>query len=534
MSAGVLSATLARGKNPAVLCPLVAVALASIGAFWMGGGAVGPDASGAQAASVLGGHPYPLHPLLIKITGSGRILSILAAGVTAFCGVRLAPWVGGSPLATGLALAAAPLLLSTATGGGGDAPAVALALAGVTVAFGGRVFAGALLAISSLAVKPIALPVLGLLLLSPRSRRQGSALLLGIIVGGVACRSLLAPLLAPRPGSGLLGSWWLSSGGSFPSLAELPGLVGAGVFLLMELPAWAGHPVLGLLALLGAALPGPARRERIGALCLGLVGLLAVATGLGDHLRPRYLGPATVPLVLLAGVSLARIPWAALLGAWPALALVSQVAGLRALEEDLPPKPMLLFPGLNDVTPQYRDISVCGGAELARLAERLAEEMPTDSEVVALRLRDGREGDLFWPLKAARPDLKLTVLSADCCAGTGQTEACARTVWEHLRSGGALVSPLHRERCDTEVVDPAEHLLAVALGASMEAKGHFAHRIFPGNGTREDACQAAKEPRAVAPPRSGASHRAPRAPGQRNPAPQDPASKPSAPRSDHR
>ncbi len=506
-----------RVKAPAVLCPLVAVVLASIGAFWIGGGAVGPDAAGAQAASELGGHPYPLHPFLIKLTGSGRFLSILAAGVTAFCGVRLAPVLGGSPLATGLALGAAPLLLAPATGGGGDAPAVAMALAGVAVACGGQVFVGALLATFSLAIKPIALPVLGLLFLSVRSRRQGGAVFLGLAIGSVACRSLLEPLLAPRPGSGLLGSWWLSSGGNFPSLGELPALMGAGTSLLLDLPAWTGHPVLGILAFLGAALPGPARRERIGALGLGLLGLLAVATGLGDHLRPRYLGPATVPLVLLAGVALARIPWVALIGAWPALALVSHVAGLRALEEDLSLKPMLLFPGLKDVAPHYKDISVCGGAELARLAEELAEKMPTDSEVVALRLRDGREGDLFWPLQAARPDLQLTVLTADCCAG--EPEACARTVWEHLRSGGALVSPLHRERCDTEVVDPAENPLAVALGASMEANGHFAHRIFSGIGTGEDACQAARQPRAVAPPRSGALHRAPRDPGQRNPAP---------------
>jgi hypothetical protein len=517
MSAATANTAWSRVKAPAVLCPLVAVVLASIGAFWIGGGAVGPDAAGAQAASVLGGHPYPLHPFLIKFTGSGRLLSILAAGVTAFCGVRIAPVLGGSPLATGLALAAAPLLLSPATGGGGDAPAVALALAGVALACGGQVFAGALLATSCLAVKPIALPVLGLLWLSIRSRRHAVEIGVALAIGGVACRSLLEPLLAPRPGSGLLGSWWLASGGDLPALGELPALAGAGVSLLLDLPAWTGHPVLGILALGGAALPGPARRERIGTLCLGLFGLLAVATGLGDHLRPRYLGPATLPLVLLAGVSLARIPWAALLGAWPALALVSHVAGLRALEEDLPLKPMLVFPGLVDVAPQFRDISVCGGAELSRLATDLAEKMPTGSEVVALRLRDGREGDLFWPLQAARPDLQLTVLTADCCAG--EPEACARTVWEHLRSGGALVSPLHRERCDTEVVDPAEHLLAVALGASLESKGRFAHRIFSGIGTGVDACAAARQPRAVAPPRSGALHRAPENPSQRNPAP---------------
>ncbi len=490
-------------KHGGRIGPALAIFLAALGQAWIGGGTFGPDAAGAQASAVLGGHPYPLHPLLIRLFGSAGLLSILSAGVTVACGIRIATRLGASPLGAGLTLASAPLLLYPAFLAGGDAPAVALFMTGLATALGGHAFLGTLLAVSSLGIKPIIAPLLLLLVLVPAldasPRRSavhtGAAAVIGLLSFGFT----LAPLHSPQPTSGLLGSWWLSSGGLPFSWGEAPSLGIQAIASLWDLPTWTGHPLLGLMAVTGALLPGPKRPVRLLVLLAGLLGIVAVACLLGEQLRPRYLGPASLSLVLLASVPLSRVPLAALIGAWPALALASQLGALRAQEEGLDSPPVIDFPGLEDMSAQYKDSSICGAGELQALADQLAETAAPSQEVVALRLRDGREGNLLWPLQALRPDLKATVFHAGCC--TEGPEECAAALVARVRAGGVLVSPVNTDRCTTEVLDPGEEAIATALATQIGGDEIFG--LLTGDGPVQpgEACTAIKPPLPGEPPR---------------------------------
>ncbi|MEE2751467.1 MAG: hypothetical protein VX519_08545 [Myxococcota bacterium] len=483
-------------KHGGRIGPALAIFLAALGQAWIGGGTFGPDAAGAQASAVLGGHPYPLHPLLIRVFGTASLLSILSAGVTVTCGIRIAIRLGASPLAAGLTLACAPLLLYPAFLGGGDAPAMAVFMAGLSTALGGHAFLGTLLAVCSLGIKPIIAPLLLLLVLvpalAPSPQKTAVHTLSAAVIGLVAFGFTLDPLLDPKPASGLLGSWWLASGGLPIAWTEAPTAGIQGILSLWGLPTWTGHPLLGLLALAGALVPGSNRRARLLVLLAGLIGVVTVASLLAEQLRPRYLGPASIPLALLASVTLTRAPLVALLGAWPALALASQLGGLRAIEEGLSPPPTVRFPGLEDVTLQYQDSSICGAEDLQSLAAQLADTAGPNQEVVALRLRDGREGNLLWPLKALRPDLKTTVFHSDCCP-EGPVE-CANALLNHVRAGGILVSPLNTEGCKTEVLDPGEQAIAAALAREIQSDEIFAVVTGAAANQPGDACSAVRPP----------------------------------------
>ena len=477
-----------RLQTIAVIAAL-ALALRALAAWWIGPGVFGPDGAGASAAVTLGGHPYPLHPLLIGLFGDARVLSVIAGAATAAAAAVMGRRLGGGLWGAGLVAACAPLLVYPAATAGGDAPAIAMMTCGVALAWGGRPALGGLLAGLSVAVKPIALPLAPLLLVTPALSTSAGAAALSLVlvaagaaVGVLPWAEVLDPLLRPRPRGGLLGTWWLGTGGAPPALSDWPGVILAGVRRLwLEVPWWAGHPALGLTAAVGALLPGPARRARMLAGALGGLGLLSVAVLIGDRMDPRYLGAPSVPLAVLAGVAIRRAPWLALGLIVPALGVTSQVAAVRAHEEALPEKPIVPFPGV-DAERLFKDGGVCGGDELRAMAVDLAERLPQGAEVAMVRLRDGREAELYWPLQAARPDLILTVIHAGCCGGDG----CVDRLIGH--DAPASVLPGDSVGCLTPTLDYSEEQLFVGYTWG-EPDQRFVLRDGDG-GWPGDACKA--------------------------------------------
>ena len=95
---------------------IAALCVRMLGAWVLGEGAVfGPDGTGAEAAVVLGGHPYPLHILLLEISGGdARALSMGSSSLT--CGLL---WLWGRRM--GLGGAGGAVLVSNPGGrrGGG-------------------------------------------------------------------------------------------------------------------------------------------------------------------------------------------------------------------------------------------------------------------------------------------------------------------------------------------------------------------------------------------------------------------------------
>jgi hypothetical protein len=286
---------------------------------------------------------------------------------------------------------------------------------------------------ASLLVKPVTFPlILPLAALNPWS------LLTALPTMALPA---LGPLIRPKPAAGLLGSWWLASNGTpaFPDLA-------LGFRRMVELPLWTGHPVMGALAAIGCGRQW--KRWLLAGAAMAAV--WAVLSVVGDAARPRYIAAASLPLALLAGGALKRLPLLSLAFAWPALGVISAVAAVRAVEEDLPPRPVLPFPAL-DASQEYLDSGICGAGELRALAVELAESLPAGAEVDVLRLRDGRDGEFRWPLLAARPDIRLRVVNG------GTTDI-----------GALYVGPARPEGCTTAVVDPGEEAFMKAHPASGE------------------------------------------------------------------
>ncbi len=465
------------------LLAAVALAVRVTAAWWLGPGPFGPDGPGAQAAATLGGHPYPLHPFLIGVFGA-RPLSILAGVVTVLAAAALGVRWGRCFWGPGLAAACAPLLVYPSALAGGDALAISLATLGLALAAGGRGLAGGVIAAASVWAKPIALPLLPLLLVTPAPWLAGVGAGATLIVG----QGVLAPLLTPKPRAGILGSWWVSSDGVPPGPDAWVELCLAGVQRLWDLPHWTGHPVLGLLALAGVLAWQRGRMRRAQVAVVAAVGLVLTAAVLGDVLRPRYLGAASVPLTVLAGIAVGRVAPLALGLLWPTAALITQVSALRAVEEELPQRPVVQSLAV-DAASEFRDAGVCGGTELRDLAAQLAQELPQGAEVVALRLRDGRQNDLLWPLQASRPDLRATVFHRGCCADLGPG-ACAAGLRFHLEAGGVLVAPIPDGDCQTERLDPGEAVLLPAIAPLLGAGERFGWVQMPGTGRRDDACRA--------------------------------------------
>jgi hypothetical protein len=467
-------------------------------------GSFGPDAPGAAAAAFTGPfrHPYPLHPLLIRVFSAlvgdpsqGALLLSLTAGMAAVA----AAWLLGRVLtaerdgrAMGLVAAASPLLVQVSLLGGGDALAIALAWWGVALGWWGAraqerapevdgwaraaVVAGGALWGLSAAAKPIALPAGAFLLLAPLfgDRRSLPWLGAGLGVGVVLALPFLRPLLLPLPDHGLLGSWW---NGGVPSPTEWPRWAARGIVTVLR-TAW-NHPwsqiaPLGAVAVAGGVVAGPRRLARLGLVGVAFAVPLGVAAMLGSRLMPRYLAGASLGWVLLAGMALTpavfRVPpvrpmgpWRIMLGPLPlslGIALLAMsslrfwegMASLRVQEEGTAPPRGVIgdWPETWAPTEAYQDSSLCGALELERLATDLARDLPRGGTVVSLPLRDGRTWHLFGPLAVARPDLHLVALTAGCCpAGP---EACAAALPRALAEsgGGVLVVPLLPDgRCAT-------------------------------------------------------------------------------------
>ncbi|MCP4810188.1 MAG: hypothetical protein GY913_24320 [Proteobacteria bacterium] len=397
----------------------VAFVLRVVASMLIGPFPFGPDAPGVDAALVLGGHPYPLHPWLVSMVGDQRLTSILGGLVTAMACAQLGGRLGNGALGAGLVAACAPLLVLVGALDGGDAPAVGMCALGLALAFSGRPFLGGAVAALALGVKPVVAPLLVPLVLAPlvgdaTTRRrvlQYVLLAIGTGLGLLAVHWTVLPLFRPKEASGILGSWFMATNGSVPQMDQLPALVVAGFTRLWDLPVWTGHPILGGLALFGAALPGRHRRVRIALAVLAAGTMLATSTLLGDGLNPRWIAAASVPLVVLAGIALRRVPYLAVVFAWPALAYVDGLAAMRATQDPGTASPIGIPWPLDRSAPQQFDSSsICNASQLRALHLELLDH---PGPVTVQPLRDGREGELTWPLQAARPDLEIRITPDD-------------------------------------------------------------------------------------------------------------------------
>jgi len=384
----------------------VALAVRALAAALLGGGApFGPDGTGAEAAVVLGGHLYPLHPALIGLFGSARALSVvssaLTAGLLGLYGRRL-----GLGAAGGWIAAFFPLMVYTGALSAGDAPALLFVVAGATLSTAGRTVGpllGGALAMASVMVKPVALPALVLLLPRPRA-------LLGALAAAPLCAGWLAPLLQPKPQGGLLGSWWVSHGGVPPG-----GVYGwarwlrGGVDALLGAPGWTLWPVGGL-ATVAAMAPrlrsgvDAGLRARVAGFAL-MPAIILVAAMFGDRLEPRYLTAALAAALPWLGAAWPRGLEGLML--WPTAALVTQVAAYRAEadpEAGVPVVEVVPWPEV-DARALFDESSTDGASTLRAQALKLAETLPFGDTVTVERRPHGREGELVWPLLALRPDL---------------------------------------------------------------------------------------------------------------------------------
>jgi hypothetical protein len=392
-----------------VLVLVVAGGLRLWAAWALGDGApFGPDGTGVEAAVHLGGHLYPAHVALVSAFGSARTVSLLTG--TASVGLL---WVicRQLKLSTGGAWLAAclPVLVYTSALSAGDAPALFVVLLGLLVAIQGEVLAvvGGAIALASVTVKPVALPALMLFLLCPQAG-------LGMLLALPLLWGWLEPLLDPRPGGGLLGTWWLGNAGLPP---ETPGraadMLGSGLDVLLRMPAWAGV-WLAPVAFLGAFLPArgkqpdPLVSTRLAG-AVGIGGLLLVAAMMGGRLGPRYLEGAVLVLLPWAGLVVPRVFAAVLLV--PTVALVTQVGAFRDVADPaagVPGYPTLTFPEV-DARSLFDDASTPGATALREEAHALARTLPEGATVEVERRPHGREGELVWPLRVLRPDVQIVL-----------------------------------------------------------------------------------------------------------------------------
>jgi hypothetical protein len=391
----------------------VALLLRAGGAWMLGEGApFGPDGTGAEASVHLPGHLYPLHIFLISVVGDGRALSVVCGALTCLLlwiyGRRLGLGSAGGWLAAALPLAVYPSCLTA-----GDAPALLFVVAGATFATFGRgaAVAGGALAMASIAVKPVVLPALVLLLPTPLA-------FFGAMVAMPAALPWLKPLLDPNVGGGLLGSWWLGNNGSPPaSLDDALHLVQGGARALVEAPLWTMVP-LTVLAGVGAAWPWSARREEAtptrwarGAVIGPILGVMLLAALFGERLAPRYLAASMLALLPWVGALVPR-PTAALLLV-PTFAVLSQVASYRAQADPtalVPAVPVLPIPPVG-AGALFDEASTEGATALRAEAHQLAQSLPQGATVTVERRAHGREGELVWPLRVLRPDVKIEVIA---------------------------------------------------------------------------------------------------------------------------
>lgn len=383
---------------------LVALCVRTVGAWLLGeGAAFGPDGTGAEAAVVLGGHPYPVHIVLLKlVSGDARALSMLCSSMS--CGLlwlwgrRVGLGGAGGWLAVSLPLSVFPGVLAA-----GDAPALMVVLLGVVLTtFGGAftVVGGGIAAVS-VAVKPIALAGLVLLLARPTA-------LFGAFSALLLLRGFIRPLWSPMPAGGLLGTWWVSSDGAPPDMWL--SWFGSGAWRILDAPAW-GLCWMFWLGALAVLFSDVDKRIRVTAFA-ATASAIAVGALFGSRMELRYLSTSFVVVLPFLGTWIrtrrATIT-AVLLGAWPTLALLTQLGAERAERDTdawVPTVPVVALPAI-DVGPIFDACSVDDATRWRNLAIQLAEVAPKGSTIIAEALPDGREGELFWPLRVLRPDVKV-------------------------------------------------------------------------------------------------------------------------------
>lgn len=382
----------------------VALSVRIVGAWLLGeGAAFGPDGTGAEAAVVLGGHPYPLHIEWLRLMAAdARALSMLTSSVSCallwLWGRRVGLGGAGGWLAVSLPLSVFPGVLAA-----GDAPALMLVLLGAVMStVGGAVtVVGGVVALLSVAVKPIALPALVLLLVHPLS-------LVGSASALLVMRSFVRPLWAPMPSGGLLGTWWVASDGAPPEMWL--SWFGAGLMRIVGAPAWG----LTWVFALGAAAVLFSRvspRLRVTGLAAALMAVF-IGSLFGSRMELRYLSAAFIAALPFAGLVLKSprvTAVAVLIGLWPTVALMTQLGAERASRDAsawVPSVPVVSVPSV-DAGPIFNSCSTDDATRLRNLAIQLAEVAPKGSTIITDALPDGREGELFWPLRALRPDLKV-------------------------------------------------------------------------------------------------------------------------------
>ncbi len=155
--------------------------------------------------------------------------------------------------------------------------------------------------------------------------------------------------------------------------------------------------------------------RRIQCASLGpLVGAVIVGALFGSRLELRYLGAAFVVALPYFGALLrarASLCCVCILLVWPTWALLSQLAAERAEldpEAHVPNWVVVEWPKV-DTRPLFNAFSTEDATRLRKLAFQLAEVAPEGSTIITEPLPDGREGELFWPLRVLRPDLKMAV-----------------------------------------------------------------------------------------------------------------------------
>jgi hypothetical protein len=214
---------------------------------------------------------------------------------------------------------------------------------------------------------------------------------------------------------------------------------------------------------------------------------------LGEVLKVRYLAAGTVGITVLAGVALSRWKWAPFLFVWPCLAFATQLGDLRSTEEGTSPRPQLSWLRPINVEPAFEDGAICGGKELRKIAKKLVKSLPENAEVAAIRLRDGRESELFWKLRVARPDLHLVSIGAHCCP-ENDLLSCATRIRSHLyERGGALIVPHTPPNCQTHLASPSDLTLAEAFGQAPQKEERFSLSTWNGQGPNTgntDSCGA--------------------------------------------
>jgi hypothetical protein len=461
----------------------------------IGPGVFGPDGAGVEAAVHLGGHPNVLFPQLVEFFGGSRGLSAFSGAVTAVACGKIGERLGGNLLVCGFMGACAPLLVVPASMSGGDAPAIALASCGLAMVLWNRPLAGGILAGLALGVKATALPLFLLLpagaFWAKDKKSFGLRLCAGLFLPVLFFASTLEPLLHPRPNSGILGSWWMGTGGHLPQPSSWIDLGALAIKNLVSMPTWTGHPVLGILAFWACFRAADKRLWAV--LVLSAAAVFLTAFPMGEALRVRYLAAGSVGITVLAGVGISRWKWIPFLFLWPCLAFSSQLGDLRNTEEGTAARPSLPWVLPIDVEPSFEEGSVCGGKALRAMAKRLIQELPPNAEVAALRLRDGRESELFWKLRVARPDLHLVRLDANCCRGADNRD-CATRIRSHLyQRGGALVIPHTPPTCQTHLASPQDLHLAAAFGHAPRAQERFSLSTWEGQGStppKVDSCGA--------------------------------------------